>query len=385
MDELKQPMYRLATGVRSACSNIHNVDGAKGHAGVNVRVPRIEPGERVVLAELDGPAVVTRLWLTFEWPDRFRYDGSMLRNRSVSLEITWDDSDEPAVRVPVADFFCHPLGYDVPFENAWFADAVGRSSLCVIPMPFRKRARFAIVNNFDKPVTVFHDIRYLAGVQPHQDDGYLHACFRRTIPQGPGETHDILPTTTGRGRYLGTHIGIIADRFNPLDWHGGNVAIYVDGDTTHPSMLGASLDDYAGSAWLYEKPFMHQDSGLIISRLLPGGGGHYGMYVYHRHDPLYFESSCAVSLRPAVHVSASSLLAVLKDHTGLAERLAIPHDLADLELAVRAGEDAYFNCGRRDDLSTVSLYYLDQPGGVHQSCPPDISRAPAWRWPDDSA
>jgi len=138
----EQPLYRLVDGVQSACSNVNNVAAAKGRAGVESRYPRVKPGESLTVAELDGPAIITRLWLTFDWPGTAHYDGSMLRNRCVSLEITWDDAETPAVSVPVGDFFCHPLCYDVPFENAFFASPAGRSLLCFIPMPFRKRARF---------------------------------------------------------------------------------------------------------------------------------------------------------------------------------------------------------------------------------------------------
>ena len=154
----------------------------------------------------------------------------MVRNRSLRLDLTWDNADAPAVSVPVGDFFCHPLCYDLPLENSLFADPTGRSSLCFIPMPFRERATVRIVNEFDRPVTVFHNIRFVQGVEPGPDDGYLHACFRRTVPTEPGFTHEVLPLVRGRGRYLGTHLGIIADRYNPLHWSGGNMKFFFDGD-----------------------------------------------------------------------------------------------------------------------------------------------------------
>lgn len=378
------PVYRLGNGVRFGCSNIHNVEGGKGRAGARTHVPRLQPGERAVIAELAGPAVITRLWLTFEWPDRFRYAGQMMRNRSVSLEITWDGAATPAVAVPVGDFFCHPLGYDIPFENAWFADPVGRSSLCFIPMPFRKRATIAIVNEFENPVTVFHDIRFLRGVELGPDDGYLHACFRRTLADTPGTKHEILPTIRGRGRYLGTHLGMVTDPLNPLEWHRATPEFFIDGDDRYPSMMGPSLDDYGGSAWLYEVCFMHQDSGLILSRAFPEGGGHYGFYFYHRRDPLYFDSSCTVAIRPAVPMSAGELLPRLRQNPGLAERLALPHSLPELERAASASQELYFDAGRLDDLSTVALYYLDRPDGDPRPCPRETSCAPAWQWPAES-
>ncbi len=379
----RKPLYRLTRGTRFACSNVHNMDGGKGRAGIQSRIPWAQPGERVVLAEIEGPAVIQRLWLTFDWVDRYHCQGAMLRNRAIRLEITWDGAATPAVSVPVGDFFGHPLGYDIPFENAWFADPVGRSFLCFLPMPFRQRAEVAVVNDFDRPVAVFHDIRFTQAIVPDPDDGYFHACFNRTIPETPDSVHPILARVKGRGRFLGTHMGLITDRFNPLHWHGGMVKFFLDGDREHPSMLGASLDDYAGSAWLYEQRFMHQDSGLLLSRKLMEGGGHYGMYVYHRRDPLVFETSCEVSIQAASYMTGSDWLRWIEQHPGLTARMSVPYPVEVIKKAVRQGHDLDFLAGRMDDLSTVAMYYLDRPEGCHPPCPQTTQCAPAWQWPND--
>ena len=384
LDDL--PLYRLPDGVQSACSNVHNVDAAKGRAGAQSRFPRVKPGESLTVADLEGPAIITRLWLTFDWPGKSPYEGSMLRNRSVVLKITWDDATTPAVSVPIGDFFCHPLCYDLPFENAFFASPAGRSLLCFIPMPFRKRASLRIVNEFDKTIVVFHDIRFVKGVEPGPDDGYLHACFKRTVPTEPGLKHEILPLVQGRGRYLGTHLGIITDPRNPLLWHGVHPKFFLDGDDEHPSMMGASLDDFGGASWAYDKRYVHQDSGLLLSRSFPEGGGHFGFYFYHRRDPLYFAKSCAVSIRPKVGFTGEGLLSVLKERPDLADRLALPpYTMEELEQRVAAGEDEWFDCGRRDDLTSVALYYLDRPDGDHALSPKDERGAPAWQWPAPDA
>jgi len=373
-------------GVQCACSNVHNVKALKGRAGAESRFPRVKPGESITVAELEGPAIITRLWLTFDWPDGFPYEGSMMRNRSVCLEITWDEADRPAVNVPVGDFFCHPLCYDVPFENAFFASPTGRSLLCFIPMPFRRRAQIRLLNEFDRTIVVFHDIRFVKGAELHADDGYFHACFRRTIPSQPGAEHEVLPLVRGRGRYLGTHLGVITDRFNPLHWHGQNLRFYTDGDDRYPSMMGASLDDFGGASWAYDRLYMHADSGLLLSRAFALGGGHFGFYFYHRRDPLYFNESCAVTTRPIVPASGAELLSLLKEHPGLADRLSLPpHALEALEQGVEAGEEDWFDCGRLDDLCSVALYYLDRPGGDHALCPKEVRCASAWQWPAPDA
>lgn len=379
------PLYRLNDGVECACSNVHNVHALKGRAGAHTRIPRLHPGESLDLLEAEGPAVITRLWLTFDWPGTQPYARSMLRNRSLSLEITWEDADQPAVNVPVGDFFAHPLGYDVPFENAFFASPVGRSLLCFIPMPFRKRARIRLVSAFDQPVTVFHDIRWIRGIEPDPDDGYLHACFQRTIPRRPGETHAILPRVRGRGRYLGAHLGIITDPWNPLQWHGQNVKLFLDDDGEFPSVMGASLDDFAGASWAAERPYMHRDSGLLVSRSFSRGGGHYGLYFYHRREPFSFRKSCAVTTRPAVGMTSERLLALLREHPGLAERLGVPVSPDVLAKEVQAGTNAWQDCGRRDDMSSVAFYYLDRPAGDHALCPASVRCHPAARWPTSDA
>lgn len=379
------PMYRLADELAFACSNVHNVNAEKGRAGETSRFPRVKPGERVTVADLKGPAIITRFWLTFDWPSLSPYPGSMLRNRSLRLRITWDNADTSAIDVPVGDFFGHPLCYDLPFENALFADPTGRSSLCFIPMPFRQRATIELINEFDAPVTVFHDIRLMRGVEPHPDDGYLHACFTRTSSDRPGDDHDVLPKVHGKGRYLGAHLGMIPDRFNPLEWHGANLRVFLDGDDEYPSMMGASLDDFGGASWAFDMPYMQQDSGLLLSRVFPFGGGHFGMYFYHRRDPIYFSESCAVTLRPQVSMSGSNFLRLLDEHPGITNRLGMSCSVDEVKKRARAAPDDWFEFGRKDDVSSVALYFLDQPAGQHGLMPRHERCKPAWQWPTDDA
>lgn len=60
MNDRPPPLYRLSDERRCICSNVHNVDAAKGRAGAHSRYPRIQPGESLTLAEFEGPAVITR-------------------------------------------------------------------------------------------------------------------------------------------------------------------------------------------------------------------------------------------------------------------------------------------------------------------------------------
>lgn len=377
-----KPLYRLSNKAESACSNVQNPNALKGKAGTDSRFPRLQPGDRVIIADLKGPGLITRLWLTVDWPGKDPYPNSMIRNRSLRLLITWDNADTPAVDVPLGDFFCHPLCYDIPFENGLFADPTGRSSLCTIQMPFNERAEFTIINEFDQPVTVFHDIRFLRNIEPHPDNAYFHACFNRTIPSSAGQVHNILPKIEGRGRYLGTHFGIITDPQNPLHWSMARPSFFIDGDTEHPTIMGASIDDFAGASWDDEMPYMQSDSGLIVSREFDDGTRHMGMYVYHQKDPLYFQNDCAASITPIVGNTGEGLLKQLTEHPHLEDRMSLPCTREELEKQVAAAECDWIECARLDDYTSVALYYLDSPKGNHTLTTNAARCTPASNWPN---
>ena len=60
----------------------------------------VEAGATFPLATIDGPGVITHLWVTVH-PEHWR---------SLVLRAYWDGSEEPAVEVPYGDFFCSGWG-----------------------------------------------------------------------------------------------------------------------------------------------------------------------------------------------------------------------------------------------------------------------------------
>ena len=52
---------------------------------------------------------------------------------------------------------------------------------------------------------------------------------------------------------------------------------------------------------------------------------------------------------------------------------------------MKAGENDWFELGRRDDFASVALYYLDRPDGDHTLSATDERCAPAWQWPAPDA
>ena len=65
-----------------------------------------------------------------------------------------------------------------------------------------------------------------------------------------GTTFQILPGVEGTGRYLGTNVGAIGNKGYLGSWFGeGEVKVYLDGDTDHPTLQGTGTEDYIGSGW----------------------------------------------------------------------------------------------------------------------------------------
>ena len=117
--------FENPTGARGAGGAAHG-----GRKGAPNR--RLEPGERVVLADIEGPGVVRHIWMTFP-PARPE------RMRALYLEVFYDGADEPSVSVPCLDFFGLPHGRPVAYHSALTSAQEGRGFNSYVPMPFRAR------------------------------------------------------------------------------------------------------------------------------------------------------------------------------------------------------------------------------------------------------
>jgi hypothetical protein len=329
-----------------------------------------------------GQSTGQMLWLTLNWPVKNPFPESMLRNQSIVIECFWEDSEVPAVSAPIGDFFGHILGYDRPFENALFGDPSGRSFQTFIPMPFRKRARIELFNGFHEPINVFHDIRARQGLELLPEDGYFHAYWQRATPGDTGKDREVLPLVKGEGRYLGTHIGLMSDSGNPLEWHCQTIKFFLDGDVDTPTLMTATLDDYCGSSWDYDLCYAHHDSGLLFSRRFESGHGHHGLYCYHRRAPVLFDADCRVTMRFGCDVHIGYLVSLVQKNSSLLNRLSLPAPFPEIEARAQTDPRELIHCDRMDDLSTVALYYLNSPAGQHRRADRSVAwRAPGWCWP----
>jgi hypothetical protein len=168
----------------------------------------------VALLDVTGPGIVDWIWITIA-------DRSPRMLRSLRIEMYWDLSGQPAVSAPLGDFFGVALGRTASFENALFSNPEGRSFNCTIPMPFRTGARIVVRNESpDDLRMLFYDVDFRT--VPRWGDGtlYFHAYWQRNPATSLGVDHEILPKVVGRGRFLGTNLGVITNPAYQDSWWG---------------------------------------------------------------------------------------------------------------------------------------------------------------------
>ena len=144
--EARAITFENPTGARGAGGQV-----AGGRKGAPSRV--IGAGERVVLADLEGPGVLRHLWMTVlpAPPERLR---------ALWIEVFYDGADEPSVSVPLLDFFCLPHGRTAPFASSLVAVNEGRGFNSTIPMPFAHHVRVELENGSGAPTVLYYQIDY---------------------------------------------------------------------------------------------------------------------------------------------------------------------------------------------------------------------------------
>ena len=160
-----------------------------------------------------------------------------------------------------------------------------------LPMPFVEGARITITNDGGRPVTIFYQIDYTTGDTHPDDVGRLHCLFRRENPTTMTEDFTILPTRTGKGRYIGAVLGI---RYDDTHWWGeGEIKIYMDGDTDFPTICGTGSEDYVCLSYgMQQTPFIYHGCNLEDSeRKLVS------MYRWHLPDPIYWREECRITIQ----------------------------------------------------------------------------------------
>lgn len=330
-------------------------NGAKGHACDDIKA-----GESVTLLHVEGPGIINRLWFTID-------DRSPEMLRSLKIEMFWDDAIKPAVAAPFGDFFGIGLGKKTAFENELFADPEGRSFNCFIQMPFRKSARVVITNESTKDLKMlFYDINLVRLNHWNDNNLYFHCYWQRDTATTLGKDFEILPKVTGKGRFLGSNIGVNANpRYKDHWWGEGEVKIYTDGDTSLPTLVGSGTEDYIGTAWGQGK-FCTRYTGCLIS---DEANKQWAFFRYHIIDPIFFTTDLKATIQQIGGNEKSKVLALQKEGVPLIpvtiHEVPTMHPIYNpqkpADLSDKTLPEGWTNYYRSDDFSATAYFYLDKP------------------------
>jgi len=347
-----QSLYTFPEGVETRWASPENPQGEKGRAaptnGGRKGRPAIpvKAGEQVTLAEVRGSSgMVRRIWATIN-------DRSPAMLRGLKLEMFWDGARKPAVSAPFGDFFGFGLGRMAVFQSALFASPEGKSFNCYIPMPFKTGMKIVLTNESGKDLQLlFYDVDYTLGDVHDSGTLYFHAHYQRQSPTKLQHDFEVLPKITGKGRYLGTVFGILAnkDLYQDNWWGEGEVKAFIDGDTTSPTLSGTGTEDYVGTGWgLNQYANLYQGAPFADNAKMQ-----FSFYRFHVPDPVYFKTDIRVTIQQIGYASESKTVNPLYT-TGTPVYEAGP----GLKEKSR-GSTGLFE--RHDDWSSVAYFYLDKP------------------------
>jgi hypothetical protein len=290
-------------------------------SGRNADNRTIAPGETLLMADIQGPAVITHIWMT-----------QVGQYRECLLKITYDDSSFPSVLVPLGDFFCLGHGMVNTFQSALFSASTQFAYMfnkpcalnCYAPMPFAKRAVVELVNQSNEHHGQYFYVDYETLDEFPTDAGYFHAEWRRTNPfrgwapeisvnaleadvvnaeRQAWENNYCILETQGRGHYIGCNMSLT--NYTRSWWGEGDDMIWVDGYKWPPDLHGTGSEDYFNQAFgMQPNAFLRNGSsvyeGGTVSapeiELYRGDSGYQTSYVFHLENPVRFTKEIKVTI-----------------------------------------------------------------------------------------
>lgn len=357
MDEL---LYSYGKKVRSVWATPENPRGKKGFGGQQSFARKgnacfyIGSGQTLTLAKEQGSSgVIRRIWMTLS-------DLRPVMLRSLRLDMYWDGEDQPAVSVPLGDFFGAALGRMMTYESELFSIPEARSLNTYIPMPFKNGMKITLTNECEDHLYMFfYEINYTLGDVLSDDMLYFHSWFGLEDPTRIRNDYTILPKIKGKGRFLGTHISVAADHKYSSSWWGeGECKIYLDGDDEYPSLCGTGTEDYIGTGWELGR-YHNKYQGCQLCDLEQK---QFGFYRFHIPDPVYFNEDIKVTMQQIGSWRPKNKSEFLKNnipiyHAGeLATKELIPVDFTNED-----DTPAYSLFEREDTWAGCAYFYLDKP------------------------
>ena len=203
-----------------------------------------EGRDRVVVADLKGPAVITMI--------HFAMPEAMQLNRDTVLRIWWDSEENPSVDCPLVDFFADPNGALERVDTALVNKKRGWNAY--FTMPFAKSARIEMSSENPRyPATwqrnpCYSYVMYHTLKKFPKGLGYFHAQWHQQTLLLGKEDYPVFDAQ-GRGQFIGWNMTIrgagAPNAGYPVD---ENEKLYVDGEA-EPSIEWQGLEDSFGFSY----------------------------------------------------------------------------------------------------------------------------------------
>ena len=176
-----------------------------------------------MLADLEGPGVVSHIWLTvaaseYGWP------------RLLRLRAYYDGSATPSVDVPLGDFFAVGHGFERPVRSLMVrASSEGRSRNSYWPMPFRRSCRITVTNEGRRRVAnLYYHVDWQKLPTLPEGTPYFHARYRQALPAPPDGSPCEILNVRGRGHYVGTVMSVVQAEAGSEDYFNDAWGLHVD-------------------------------------------------------------------------------------------------------------------------------------------------------------
>lgn len=275
----------------------------------------IKPGTTQVVAEGEGPGVITHIWMTMQ-NEGFVIEPNYLRK--TVLKMYWDDCNHPSVVAPIGDFFGmgHAMCKNFVSAPLQMSPEDGKGFNSWWPMPFKKNFKIEIQNDCNTDLILYFYIDYEVHAEADPDAMYFHALWNRELTKGRtreemgtpnewshggenigGKENYLVADIEGEGHFCGCNVNIVnLDDSALWSWPGeGDDMIFIDGEKWPPQLHGTGTEDYVNMAWCPTQEYSAPYHGLIL-----GGDenwkGKITYYRYHIQDPISFKKSIKVTI-----------------------------------------------------------------------------------------
>lgn len=317
-------LYKLNVPLESRSISFENPEGKQGSGGKaenkqlgpgrkGAPLKVIQPGETVVLCDINQAGTIRHIWMTgeflnHEWltdpsPERLKL------LRSTIIRAYWDGQEYPSIECPLGDFMGFAHSKVTSYQSA--VHSIGEKAALNIwlQMPFTKSAKITLTNESSMKFPLYYQIDYTVNEKHSNDIGRLHVLFRRENPTTEKEDFELLPKRTGKGVFLGAVVGVRTLRSGW--WGEGEIKFYMDGDTDYPTICGTGSEDWVGLSYgIQETTFQYHGCNLNFksekiskfqeketSETEEFNTEYISMYRWHLLDPVYWKKDCRITIQ----------------------------------------------------------------------------------------